>query len=116
MKTSQKEIKQARLVNNCPECFSKDSLILTFYQKNVRSLFFKQETAEITDSMVCEKCKTTIYPVRWTDDIERVHEFYAKTVQPRKSFKLTIAAYLLIVLVLAAVAFAVYMSKNGTLF
>ena len=100
MKISQKEIKSARLVNNCPECFAQDSLVLTFRQKHLSNFFFKRATGEITDSMVCDKCQTTIYPVRWTDDIERVYEFYSKTVEAKTSFKLTSQAYLLIILAL----------------
>ena len=34
--------------------------------------------------MVCEKCKSTIYPVSWTEDIERMFDYYQKTVVPEK--------------------------------
>ncbi|MCX2681086.1 hypothetical protein OOZ15_14130 [Galbibacter sp. EGI 63066] len=110
MKTKQKEIKQASLTNNCPECFSNEGLLLTFYQKHIEGLLFKRATSQISDIIVCNNCNTTIYPVRWTDDIERVREFYQKTVEkPRTYFRLTGWGVLgLLIIFLIAVSIFMY--------
>jgi len=90
MKENLIEIKQAILANNCPECYANDTLSLTFYQKNIKSAFLKRTTDEISNSIICQKCNSTIYPVQWTEDIERVYDFYLKSLKPEKpSFKLT---------------------------
>ncbi len=111
MKENLKEIKQATLANNCPECYANDTLSLTFYQKNVKSAFFKRATDEISNSIICQKCNSTIYPVQWTEDIERVYDFYFKSLEPEKpSFKLTgLSKWLIIiaVLIVAAIIIAI---------
>ncbi|WP_335965633.1 hypothetical protein [Galbibacter sp. PAP.153] len=114
METVQKEIKEAALTNNCPECFSNEGLILTFYQKHIKSAWFKKATGEITDKIVCNNCHTTIYPVRWTEDIERVREFYLKTVEnPKTYFKLTkLTVFILLGIVIAAIVVFVLMQKQ----
>lgn len=105
MKENLKEIKQATLANNCPECYANDTLSLTFYQKNVKSAFFKRATDEISNSIICQKCNSTIYPVQWTEDIERVYDFYLKSLNPEKSsFKLTGLSKWLIVIAVMVVA------------
>lgn len=82
-------LKEARLSNNCPECYSNDSLELTFKQKLSENIFYKAITADIKSQMQCHNCNTQIFPVRWTDDIERVVDYQKRAVQPKpKSFKL----------------------------
>lgn len=113
MKENLKEIKQATLANNCPECYANDTLSLTFYQKNVMSAFFKRATDEISNTIICRKCESTIYPVQWTEDIERVYDFYLKSLEPDKtSFKLTglskwliVTALLVLTIVIIALNF-----------
>jgi len=108
VKIRQKEIKQTALTNNCPECFSNEGLLLTFYQKHIENAWYKKATGEITDSIKCQNCNTDIYPVRWTDDIERVREFYLKSVEtPARYFKLTRLA-IITLLAIALVSIAVY--------
>ena len=77
-------IKQAEITNNCPECFNQD-MVLSFYQKHLYSRFYHKITAEIQHQIKCNKCESVIYPVKWTDDIERIFEYYQKTVVPEKS-------------------------------
>mgnify|MGYP000076591851 CR=1 FL=1 len=67
-------IKEVALNNNCPECYSKDGLRLTFKQKFLETNFYKSITKEVSHSIACKTCNNTIYPVQWTDDIERVFE------------------------------------------
>jgi len=101
-------IKEANLNNNCPECFNQD-LNLTFYQKHTYGSLFHKTTGDLSHKLVCNTCKTTIYPVSWTEDIERMFSYYQKTAVPaKKSSKPTLLFYGLILLLLALVAGAVY--------
>ncbi len=100
-------VKEFQLNNNCPECFSKDGLRLTFKQRFKETPFYKKITPEIDQSIECLVCNTTIYPVRWTDDIERVFEYHKKafspkptTTQYKKAFWLSlISAFALLVFI-----------------
>lgn len=78
-------IKEFALSNNCPECYSNNGLRLTFKQKIVETKFYKSITNDIKNSIACKTCNTTIYPVQWTDDIERVFEYHQKAFEPKKS-------------------------------
>lgn len=105
-------IKETDLNNNCPECFNQD-LKLTFYQKHTYGRFFHKTTAEVTNKLVCNKCKSNIYPVSWTEDIERMFDYYQKTVTPEaKSSKPTTFFYVVILLLIALVAGGIYVYLN----
>lgn len=104
-------IKEASLTNNCPECYADTGLNLIFYQKHIENRWYKKVTGEVSNTLRCNKCNTTIYPVKWTDDIERVLDYYSKTVTPGKtSFRLTRLSCVLILLliVIAAGGMAAY--------
>lgn len=108
-------IKEAALQNNCPECFNKE-LTLTFYQKHRYSSLFHKTTAEITNQINCNKCGSSIYPAKWTDDIERIFDYYQKMITPEKaSIKFTNLFYGLLVLFLALVGLGVYLYLSGTI-
>ena len=101
-------IKEVALNNNCPECYSKDGLHLTFKQKFLETKFYKSITSEITHEIECKTCNSTIYPVQWTADIERVFEYQKKTFVPKKSSKYLkkaswIAIALIFVIVMAII-------------
>lgn len=84
MKTEKEiPVKKVTLINNCPECFSKDGLHLTFKQKFVENAYYKSVTNLISHQIDCDICKNTIYPERWSDDIERVFEYQKKAFTPR---------------------------------
>jgi len=101
-------IKEANLTNNCPECFNQD-LKLTFFQKHTYGRFFHKTTAEISNKLVCNTCKSNIYPVSWTADIERMFDYYQKTVEPKpKSSKATAFFYILLLVLIALVAGTIY--------
>lgn len=92
-------LKEVRLSNNCPECYSNDSLEITFKQKFTENVFYKAITNDITHEMHCFNCNTAIFPVRWTDDIERVVEYQQRAVKPKsKSVKLKPLAWIVILL------------------
>ncbi|MFX0556359.1 hypothetical protein ACOCEA_06150 [Maribacter sp. CXY002] len=108
-------IKEADLNNNCPECFNQD-LKLSFYQKHTYGTFFHKTTDEITNQIVCRKCSSMIYPVKWTDDIERMFNYYQKTVVPdKKSSKPTLFFYILMLVITVLVAVVIYFLLGGTI-
>lgn len=78
-------IKEVELKNNCPECFSKEGLRLAFKQRFIETKFYKSITGEIKHDITCKTCKSDIYPVQWTDDIERVVEYQKKAFTPKKA-------------------------------
>ena len=78
-------VKEVSLNNNCPECFSKEDLQLTFKQKFIETHFSKSITQDITTEMHCNVCDTSIYPERWTEDIERIYDYQFKAFTPKKA-------------------------------
>ncbi len=90
-------VKEVRLNNNCPECYSNSGLHLTFKQKFKESQFAKSISSETTQEIECKTCNTIIYPIRWTDDIERVFNYHQKAFVPKKaSVKLKKLSWILI--------------------
>ncbi len=105
-------IREADITNNCPECFNQD-MTLTFYQKHRYGRLFHRTTSEVTHSLKCNTCKSTIYPVKWTDDIERSFEYYQKMAIPGKSaLTFTTLFYILILLLIVVVGAGVYIVLN----
>ena len=103
-------IKEVALNNNCPECYSKKGLLLTFQQKLKETKFYKSITSKITHKIECKTCNTIIYPVQWTEDIERVFEYQKKAFVPKKSSKyfkkaywITITLILIVVIVIITI-------------
>jgi len=106
-------IKEANLNNNCPECFNQD-LKLTFFQKHTYGRFFHKTTAEISNNLECNTCKSKIYPVSWTEDIERMFNYYQKTaVAEEKSSKPTVFFYVIMLLLIALFAATIYIFLAG---
>lgn len=101
-------IKEANITNNCPKCFNQE-LKLTFYQKHTYGRFFDKTTKDISHEIKCTKCNSLIYPVDWTEDIERVYQYYLKMATPNKtSIRFTTAFYILTLLLIVIIAVAVY--------
>ena len=78
-------VKEVRLNNNCPECYNATGLLLTFKQKHIETALYKSVSHEVSYQLDCKTCGTIIYPVRWTDDIERVVEYQQKAFKPEAS-------------------------------
>jgi hypothetical protein len=98
MKEEHITIKEVPLINNCPKCFSKDGLQLTFMQKFIDTSFYRSITNEVSQKMVCNTCNSIIYPEQWTDDIERVFEYQQKALEPKKiALKLKKTAWLIMI-------------------
>ena len=92
-------IREVRLNNHCPECYSNENLTLTFSQKYIENNFYKAFTKTITNSLSCKKCNSEIFPVRWTDDIDQVVDYHKRATNPKpKSLKLKKASWLLILI------------------
>ena len=116
MKNNYIHIKTESLNNNCPECFSTEGLQLSFKQKYNETRFYKAMTNDITYELKCKVCDMEIFPVRWTNDIERIIDYKKKAFAPEpKSFKLKRIAWILLitldVLILLGILFAVGIIK-----
>ena len=90
-------LKHARISNNCPECYSNDSLEITFKQKRVETKLYQTMTKEIKGEIYCLNCKLQIFPIRWTDDIDRVVDYHKRTInETSNATKLKPRAWLLL--------------------
>lgn len=96
-------VKTVAFNNNCPECFSKEGLELTFKQEYVDTKFAKSITENITTEMECNVCNTQIFPVQWTEDIERVFNYQMKAFTPKKASKKLKPLFWIIVSVVLAI-------------
>ncbi|PIF01113.1 MAG: hypothetical protein CR994_03480 [Maribacter sp.] len=106
-------IKEAHITNNCPECFNQDMKI-TFKQKHKYGKLYDRTTSEVTHSIKCNKCKSIIYPVNWTEDIERIFDYYQKTVTPEKpTVRFTSLFYILLSSLLIVIGAAIYLWISG---
>lgn len=109
-------IKEVDLINNCPECYNTNGLQLTFKQKFIETSLYRSITNDTTQAIHCKTCSTDIFPVMWTEDIERVFAYQQKAFVPKTaSTKLKKKAWLLIslfaVLILSGILLAVFYSN-----
>ncbi|WP_452229217.1 hypothetical protein [Lacinutrix sp. MEBiC02404] len=107
-------IKEVALNNNCPECYNTNGLQLTFKQKFIETSLYKSITNKTTEAIHCKTCNTDIFPVMWTEDIERVFAYQQKAFTPKTaSTKLKKKAWLLIslfvVFVFSGILLAVFL-------
>ncbi|HNQ27203.1 MAG TPA: hypothetical protein PKL92_04720 [Aquaticitalea sp.] len=103
-------VKTLSLNNHCPECYSNSGLQLTFKQRFVENAFYRAISSEVKHHMVCDNCKTEIFPVRWTDEIERVFDYHQRAFVPRPTsvrFK-KLTWVLLIVLIIIVLLLNLY--------
>ncbi|WP_310991424.1 hypothetical protein [Aequorivita marina] len=100
---------RARLHNNCPTCFGTDGLEFTFTQDEKETAFFHKPEKKIIEKLYCHKCNSPIFPVNWTEDIERVYDYNRKIAETNKNFlEVKPLFYILIVLAIALVAAGIY--------
>jgi hypothetical protein len=112
-KSEFKIIREAPLTNNCPECFGQD-LTLRFYQKHISSLFYRSITSEVKQELQCNTCHTLLYPVTWTEDIERSVEYYQKAVTPEPTrIRFKPIFWILVLVVILLVAAGIYLYMEG---
>jgi len=94
-------IKEVKLNNNCPECYSQEDLQLTFKQKITENSFYKAVTNETVHSLHCNKCNTEIFPARWTDEIDQVVDYHIRATNPKpKAVKLKKTTWIIILAVI----------------
>lgn len=106
-------IKEANITNNCPECFNQD-MTLSFLQKHIFSKLYHRTTSEVRHQIQCNKCRSIIYPVKWTEDIEKIFEYYQKTVEPEAAkTRFSVIFYLIIVGVLLLIGALAYLYLEG---
>ena len=106
-------IKESVITNNCPECFNQD-MTLRFFQKHLYNKFYHRTTAIVEHEIKCNKCQSIIYPVKWTEDIERIFDYYRKTVTPEASkTRFTWLFYSLIIGVILLIAVMAYLYQTG---
>ena len=86
MPVTYKKYKEAKLHNNCPECYATDGLMVSFSHKFKDNKLYTRSSGEINSEMHCKNCDTVIYPARWTEEIERVYEYNRKLAEPPKPF------------------------------
>ena len=110
-------VKEFILKNNCPECYSNTGMKLTFKQRFIETSFYKRITNDITHTISCNTCHSTIYPVQWDEHIERVFEYQQKAFVPKKAsrrFKksawiLFSIASILLIAVVSLIIYKVYL-------
>ena len=110
-----KIIKEAPLTNNCPECFNQD-LTLTFYQKHLYGPLYHRVTPELKRELKCNTCHNLLYPVTWTEDIERSVEYYGKAVTLEKaSMRFRPLFYILVLLGIVLAGALAYLYLQGAI-
>ncbi len=99
----------AKINNNCPECYSTDGLEFIFSQEEVENKLYSKANKEVVEILHCQTCDQDIYPVNWTQDIERVYDYHRKVAEPKNSgIKLKPLAYLLILTDALIIAWIIY--------
>ena len=112
-KESYEVLREAPLNNNCPECFNQD-LTLRFSQRHLQRKLYHLTSREVRQELQCNTCKTILYPVQWTKDIERTVAYYEKALEPaRAGIRFTVLFYVLLVAGLAALAALIYALREG---
>jgi uncharacterized protein with PIN domain len=91
-------LKEVKLSNNCPECYSNTGLILTFKQELKETLFYKAITKETKTEIYCSSCNTPIFPISWSDAIDRVVAYHYRALQLKpKSLRLKRIAWAILI-------------------
>ncbi len=99
----------AHLKNNCPTCFGKNGLQFTFTQEEKETPFFRKPAVLIDETLYCNTCNNIIYPVNWTEDIERVFDYNKKIAETNKQYlKVKPLFYISVVVAIVLVAAVVY--------
>lgn len=110
MDTKTHTLHTAKLNNNCPECFNPDGLEFTFTQAENENLLFRKPATKIDEKLYCHTCKNNIYPVNWTEDIERVFDYNKKIAETNKEYlKVKPLFYILAVVAVILVAAVIYL-------
>ena len=85
MNRTKNQLYKKQIPTNCPECFLTTGLELSFYQEEKETAFTITASKIIREHLECSNCNTVIYPVEWTEDIERLYEYHKKQVVIKKT-------------------------------
>lgn len=100
---------KAKLKNNCPECYATDGLEISFVQIELETRLYKKYETTVDETLFCHTCGNVIYPVNWTEDIERVYQYNKKQAIVKDStFQLKPISYGVILLSIVVVGIVVY--------
>lgn len=102
-------IHQATLKNNCPECFATNGIKISFYQEEKENAVQTKASNMIKTALQCQTCHSYIYPIQYTEDIERVYEYHYKQALPlKRKSKWKPLAFVLLLLLICAFSICVY--------
>ena len=112
MPESIKILHEAKIANNCPECYNSNGLESTFSQIMRSNWLYNEVDPTLVANLYCNTCSNDIYPVNWTDDIERVYKYQLKIAEVEKEkSRIQLMGYLLIgAVILALIALGIYFS------
>ncbi|MDN3722825.1 hypothetical protein QRD02_00400 [Aequorivita sp. SDUM287046] len=100
----------ARLKNNCPTCFGTDGLEINFTQAEKETMFSTKPATDIEHTLYCHTCKNQIFPVNWTEDIERVFDYNKKIAETNKHYlKVKPLFYIVFIVAIVLVATTTYL-------
>ncbi|MAN59974.1 MAG: hypothetical protein CMC08_09095 [Flavobacteriaceae bacterium] len=109
MPEREKILHKAKLNNNCPVCYTTEGLELSFTQHITEDRFFERANPLLGEKLYCHTCQGQIFPVNWTEDIERVYEYHKKRASPQSHYmKVKPLFYGVILVGIAAIAAIVY--------
>lgn len=109
MSTKTHTLHTARLKNNCPTCFGTEGLEFTFTQDEKETPLSHKPATQIDEKLYCHKCNSQIYPVNWTEDIERVYDYNKKIAETNKQYlQVKPLFYIVIVAAIVLVAAGIY--------
>jgi hypothetical protein len=113
MSDTEHVLHSAKLNNNCPECYGNNGLQISFVQQEIENRFYNKASKHITSTLYCYNCKTTIYPVNWTEDIERVCQYQKKQVVQRDTqIRLKSTSYIGVSLLLGGTVVLIYLASK----
>jgi len=114
MSTKTHTLHTARSKNNCPNCFGTDGLEFTFFQDEIETLFYKKPVKQMEEKLYCHTCTTIIYPVNWTEDIERVYEYNKKIAETNKhNLQIKPLFYIVLIVAIILIALSIYFLMNA---
>lgn len=109
MKTTEHILHIAKLNNNCPECYATDGLEISFVQEEMENKFYSKTQKTVAETLYCHGCSNIIYPVNWSEDIDRVYQYHKKQATPKSSqVKLKPITYGIILVCFGGLAALIY--------
>ncbi|MGK0175474.1 MAG: hypothetical protein ACI9AT_001861 [Ulvibacter sp.] len=110
MNTSEHILHTASLKNNCPICYTTNGLEITFIQEEIENWYSVKNQKEILETIYCQNCKNTIYPVNWNENIEKTFSYHKKQAIPRSSqLRLKKIAYMILIGLMTAILLTFYL-------